>query len=501
MASRDFLKHVVSTSEPVGSALGDQWYNPATNVLSARLAVNGTSVSWVQTYPSATQSSAGGGASAPITISNKTSAYTVVASDAGTIINCTSGTFTVSLTAAATLGSGFNCWILNTGTGAISISSSEAFDGNFNPTILRQGAGYRLVCDGTNFNSIASRTSGAGGATTVQLGSTANASANGAVAIGLSTVASNNNTIAIGNAASASGSQAIAIGVSTSATSVNATAIGLNSGGTSSQAVTGSGAMALGGSYASGVDSFAAAIGTNVATSGARSTGAVALGSFANANTSSGAVAIGNSTAASGTYSMALGFQTTVSGTGAFAFGATTHLYPANATAANSFAFGAAAQAVLTGKLVISGGDLIAVTTYQQGLQAGIQVLRGQTTDATAKILVSDTGLTTAGTLNQVILPNNSAYAFSGTIVARRQAAGGTQSAAWRVEGLIRREASAAATVLVSSAVNTISNVPAWAIALTADVTNGALAVTVTGAAATNIRWVATIDTSEVIYA
>jgi hypothetical protein len=50
MASRDFLKHVVSTSEPVGSALGDQWYNPTTNTLSHRLAVNGTSVAWVQTY-------------------------------------------------------------------------------------------------------------------------------------------------------------------------------------------------------------------------------------------------------------------------------------------------------------------------------------------------------------------------------------------------------------------------------------------------------------------
>ena len=51
MASRDFLKHVVSTSEPVGSTLGDQWYNPTTNTLRARLAVNGTSVAWVQTYP------------------------------------------------------------------------------------------------------------------------------------------------------------------------------------------------------------------------------------------------------------------------------------------------------------------------------------------------------------------------------------------------------------------------------------------------------------------
>ena len=48
MASRDFLKHVVSTSEPVGSALGDEYYNPSSNKLYKQLAVNGTSVQWVE---------------------------------------------------------------------------------------------------------------------------------------------------------------------------------------------------------------------------------------------------------------------------------------------------------------------------------------------------------------------------------------------------------------------------------------------------------------------
>jgi hypothetical protein len=70
------------------------------------LTTDGTDTSWA---------TAGGGSSA-LTIQNKTSAYTVVAGDLGTIINCTSGTFTVSLTAAATLGAGFNCWIWNTST-------------------------------------------------------------------------------------------------------------------------------------------------------------------------------------------------------------------------------------------------------------------------------------------------------------------------------------------------------------------------------------------------
>jgi len=61
---------------------------------------------------------AAGGASS-ITISAKTAAYTVVAGDLGSIINCTSGTFTVSLTAAATLGAGFNCFIFNSGSAEV----------------------------------------------------------------------------------------------------------------------------------------------------------------------------------------------------------------------------------------------------------------------------------------------------------------------------------------------------------------------------------------------
>jgi hypothetical protein len=40
----------------------------------------------------------------------------------------------------------------------------------------------------------------------------------------------------------------------------------------------------------------------------------------------------------------------------------------------------------------------------------------------------------------------------------------------------------------------------AWDVTLTADTTNGGLKIEVTGAAATNIRWVATVNTSEVTY-
>ena len=72
---------------------------------------------------------------------------------------------------------------------------------------------------------------------------------------------------------------------------------------------------------------------------------------------------------------------------------------------------------------------------------------------------------------------------------------------AWEFKGCIRREANASTTTLVSSTIDEFSAPTGWSIALSADTTNGGLAVTVTGAASTNIRWVATVHTSEVTYA
>lgn len=47
MASRLWLKHNVSLTEPSDATLGDEWYNPSTNILSKRLVVDGTNVRFV----------------------------------------------------------------------------------------------------------------------------------------------------------------------------------------------------------------------------------------------------------------------------------------------------------------------------------------------------------------------------------------------------------------------------------------------------------------------
>jgi hypothetical protein len=140
------------------------------------------------------------------------------------------------------------------------------------------------------------------------------------------------------------------------------------------------------------------------------------------------------------------------------------------------------------------------VSTTQGVQQASLLVLGVQTTDATATVLRSNQSA--AGTTNQVILPNNSAYAFKGTVIAN--VTGAANGASWSFEGAIMRGANAASTVLMGTpAINRVAataGATAWVIALTADTTNGGLAVTVTGAASTTIRWVASVNTVEVTF-
>ena len=132
--------------------------------------------------------------------------------------------------------------------------------------------------------------------------------------------------------------------------------------------------------------------------------------------------------------------------------------------------------------------------------QSALLLLARETTDATATVLTSNTSA--AATTNQVVLPNNSAYSFSGEVIAGVTAAGDT--ARWTIDGAIKRGANAASTAMVGTPTVTMTHFDAgaatWVVAVTADTTNSGIAVTVTGAAATTIRWVCRINTTEMTY-
>ena len=86
--------------------------------------------------------------------SAKSSAYTLVGADKGSLIACT-GSWTLGASASATLGSGFWCYVQNAGTGDILLdpNSTETIDG-IASFVLYPGAVRLVLCDGTALYSI-----------------------------------------------------------------------------------------------------------------------------------------------------------------------------------------------------------------------------------------------------------------------------------------------------------------------------------------------------------
>jgi len=391
-----------------------------------------------------------------------------------------------------------------TGTNAVAVGDQSVSAGTRSIAL-----GYSRAGGTDSFAAaIGSNTSsyGAVNTTSVALGGFARASNSTSVAIGYQSNTTANGAFAIGQNAASSGALSVSLGWSANATAFAGSAIGYNA-----KAVTGSNATALTNSYASGADSLAAAIANNTSTYGATEANSVAIGYLAKATgidafaigdaaqaTATGAMAFGRDSIASGQTSLALGRLNTASGSSSFALGLQN-----DATRLRTFAVGYNAKSETSGKFAFAAGSWAFGKVANQGqAQNGLYILISDTTDATPDILTGDNKSETgsADTTNQIILPNNSAYAFHGTIVARQQASAGTASAAWKIEGLIRREGTAGTTVLVNSATTVLDNTPSWGMALSADTTNGGLKIEVTGAAATNIRWVATVHTSEVTY-
>lgn len=146
---------------------------------------DGSNASWRRTHPQSTSSNTGrvlkstGVDGFPDTTSlawdwdawqgyqSKSTNYTVVLTDRGTVI-LASNTITLSLTAAATLGSKFYARLINVGSGLVTIdpNSSETITvagGSAKSSIvLIPGEGVDVFCDGSNWLAVISQTAGAG---------------------------------------------------------------------------------------------------------------------------------------------------------------------------------------------------------------------------------------------------------------------------------------------------------------------------------------------------
>lgn len=276
-------------------------------------------------------------------------------------------------------------------------------------------------------------------------------------------------------------------------------AIGLGSaaiGGTSNTAIALYSSV-VGGSSNTASGSRAAVVGgqTNTASS---TNAAVVGGTNGTASAANSAVVGGATGTASGTRSSVIGGATsTASSNNAVVVGGNTNA----ANSFNSVVVGGSAGSArsIVGNFVYPSSDA-PISFLAGGQQLATLLLGRQTTDATATRLTSDTN--SASTTNQVILPNNSAYYVKGSVIATVTGGGNTKS--WDFIATIKRGANAAATSIVGAVTLNVQAADAgastWIVAITADTTNGGLAVTVTGQAATTIRWVAKLESTEVTY-
>jgi hypothetical protein len=107
------------------------------------LKTDGTTASWVLVPPPSVIRSA------------RTSNTILGVADSTTLVDITSGTFTQTFTAAATLGNGWYCYLRNSGSGDITLdpNASELIDG-LTSYIMYPGECRMVVCDGSAFYSV-----------------------------------------------------------------------------------------------------------------------------------------------------------------------------------------------------------------------------------------------------------------------------------------------------------------------------------------------------------
>jgi hypothetical protein len=203
----------------------------------------------------------------------------------------------------------------------------------------------------------------------------------------------------------------------------------------------------------------------------ANNNNAIAIGTAAAATGGSAAISIGNASSATGNYSMAIGgYVTTASGTGSVALGRET-----SATATHAVGCGFQVTASLISQFA---------TRPFSSVYWG-----GQTTNNTATILNLDATAT-----NRFTIAASTALAVDILLVARRSDTADKWLVARRFLG-IRRDGSNNTSLIGS--VQTLgtdqsAGSPSWTFALTADDTNEALQLEVTGAASETIQWRAT---------
>lgn len=231
---------------------------------------------------------------------------------------------------------------------------------------------------------------------------------------------------------------------------------------------------------------YATALGTANTASGAESFAA----GYACTASGYGAIAIGDTLTASGTIAVALGFSAVAAGNYSFALGGAT------STSANSFCVGLAAgtETAAEQSWNISSGGVADVrnqgvvgATSDTYAQSNIYTLSRSTTDATPTVLQPNGNTGT----EYLTVRNDKVYAFTVLVAGRNISDGG--GCGYELKGVI--ENAGGTVALIGTVTKTVlgETTGAYDCDVTANDTNNCLVITVTGLAAKDVRWGATV--------
>lgn len=207
---------------------------------------------------------------------------------------------------------------------------------------------------------------------------------------------------------------------------------------------------------------------------------------------------------ASSSYTFAGGSSCTASGGGSFSYGGTNTASGSSSVALNNTNTASSDYSNARGLNATTG-----TTWGKWAIGAG-----GATLGSSQKGLLVQTTRTTGNTPTEIAFQgggidlraqmtcaDNMGMRVKGSVIGKQS--GSTNISAWDFDYVIVRGVGVGTTTIVGTpTISVVTNIPAWGNpTITADTGRGYASLKVIGAAATNIHWTATIESTEVIYA
>ena len=258
-------------------------------------------------------------------------------------------------------------------------------------------------------------------------------------------------------------------------------------------------------------------------------------GSGMNGTSGSGNVVIGYECTALGNYGITIGYAATTNGYDSIAMG---NVYANNSsinissgggtTTNNGISLGRNQTSIGAGAISIGTGssynameaatclgagynstDFVgefsytnsgAFSDYQGGAnKQSLVILQAVTTSTTPQVMGigSGAGILVDNPTNKLLIMSNSAYLFNVNVVATDTTTASTY-AAWTATFGMSRTSTASTTTISTPTITNIVSQSGWSVAFTADTTNGALTITVTGPSST-VRWVAGVTLTKIL--